>query len=80
MNYIEKLHWYTIEKSRVFDNIYDGNKYIAKNSAEITENISILFAKWLNTEECLDLIHDMNIVGEDTSIENLFQEFLKTKQ
>jgi hypothetical protein len=76
MNYIEKLHWYTIEKSRVFDNIYDGNKYIAKNSAEITENIAIEFTEWqqtlLFTENSDWLI--------DKSTKELFDEFLKTKQ
>ena len=45
----------------------------------VTEQIAIEFGKWLYTTESLDLIHDMKLFGEDTSIENLFQEFLKTK-
>lgn len=53
------------------------NKKVNKKVNKKSELLPIAFGKWLFTNKCFDLIHDLKIVGEDTSIEGLFEEFKK---
>lgn len=87
MNKIQKLHLEVIKYEETSDITQNGEPIVfvesssymdvAVNSAQITEQIAIKFAEWLNSYECADLIHDYKIVGEDYSIKNLYKEFLK---
>jgi ABC-type tungstate transport system permease subunit len=49
---------------------------IAKQSTEITTDVAIKFAEWLESNDCKDVIHDFKIVGEDYSKKSLFNEFI----
>ena len=74
MNKIEKLHLEVIENN--FNNtsklLYQGIKDAASESAEITEQIAIEFANYLNIKY-RDLTH--TLAYNNMSIKELFQEF-----
>jgi HD-like signal output (HDOD) protein len=89
MNKIEQLHLeviknqYDLELYESIEFIQDESKETASKSAEITEQIAIEFAEWLNKNASRNAQGAWEYFGnrfyEKTSKE-LYEEFLKTKQ
>jgi ABC-type tungstate transport system permease subunit len=73
MNKLEELHVTAIRKYGLNLNT---SRESAKESAEITTDVAIKFAEWLESNDCKDVIHDFKIVGEDYSKKSLFNEFI----
>lgn len=91
LNAIEKNNWgeteyqglHTFENSKSFTEI--NAEIVASKSAEITEQIAIEFQQWVE-DDCFKVIGTTKYrIGTldkssiEYSIEELFQEFLKTK-
>jgi hypothetical protein len=85
MNKLEQLHLEAIKMNTYPDSLW-GDNYVAgvdaaaSKSAEITGQIACEFAEWLglNTIQTDNYLFQHN--GIEKTIEELFQEFLKTKQ
>ena len=69
MTHIENLHLEAIPDIFAWHLGKSLPEFIASKSAEITEQIAIDFAEWLDMDE-----------GEGTTNKELFQEFLKSKE
>jgi hypothetical protein len=53
--------------------IYDA---LDTYTTEITSDVAIKFAKWVETDECKEWEHDFKIVGESSDKQKLFQIFI----
>ena len=81
MNKIEQMHL-DVMSSEVYVDFHDYNEPYVQNtvpaafkSAEITQQIAIEFAKF-----CLNKAKDLDTHTVYHNTDNVFQEFLKTKQ
>ena len=87
MNKIEQMHFDVIEEKVFYDEtcyeVIGGIHKAAIESAQITKDIAIEFAEWCESNAAREKSGMWMIYSNPTTLitkEQLFQEFLKTKQ